>query len=395
MPETSSIKVEESDLAELVEEEAQISEYDIVSSPNDFNTLTINSFIDEGAIQTPGFQRNYVWDIKRASKLIESLILGLPVPQVFLYEENRNKFLIIDGQQRLLTVYFFMKERFPRKEKRGELRKVINSEGGLTAEILANDEFFVPFKLQLAKLPSGAPNRFSRLTYSTLGEYKNKFNLQPIRNVIVKQVAPRDDDSAVFEMFNRLNTGGVNLNTQEIRACLYHSSFFEGLFFLNERKGWRDILGAADPDFRMRDIEIILRSLSLRGSGDSYAGSMTGFINSFCKKAQSFPDSAVAAHADEWDWFLGLTESWGESTFWPGGAKFSALLFESTYCAALRLRAEGYRVEGIDSAKLSEFGRSADFTQWSQEGSTKTVNVKGRLNETYAFLKGLLAEDEK
>src|SRR5690349_14268549 len=109
------------------DEQEQISEYDIVSSPNDFNTLTINSFIDQGAIQTPGFQRNYVWDVKRASKLIESLILGLPVPQVFLYEENRNKFLVIDGQQRLLTVHFFMKGRFPRKEKRGELRKVLNS----------------------------------------------------------------------------------------------------------------------------------------------------------------------------------------------------------------------------------------------------------------------------
>ncbi|MBP0453476.1 DUF262 domain-containing protein [Kitasatospora sp. RG8] len=392
MAEASSIKVEDSDLIELIDEEGQISEYDIVSAPNDFNTLTINSFIDEGAIQTPGFQRNYVWDVKRASKLIESLILGLPVPQVFLYEESRNKFLIIDGQQRLLTVYFFMKERFPRKEKRGELRKIINTKGGLTEEILADDDFFVPFKLQLAKLPSGAANKFARLTYSTLGEYKNKFNLQPIRNVIVKQVAPRDDDSAVFEMFNRLNTGGVNLNTQEIRACLYHSDFFEGLFFLNERKDWREILGSADPDYRMRDIEIILRALSLRSAGDNYAGSMTSFINSFCKRAQSFSADDVAAHAAEWDWFLGVAASWDDSTFWPGGAKFSALLFEATYCAAIRLRAEGQSFEGVDSARIAEFGRSADFSKWSQEGSTKTVNVKGRLNETYEFIKGLIVE---
>lgn len=99
-----------------VDEEGQIDEYDITASPNDFNLLTLQSFIEGGAIQIPGFQRNYVWDKKRASKLIESFIIGIPVPQLFLYEEAKNKFLVIDGQQRLMTIYYFYKQRFPRKE---------------------------------------------------------------------------------------------------------------------------------------------------------------------------------------------------------------------------------------------------------------------------------------
>jgi uncharacterized protein with ParB-like and HNH nuclease domain len=102
------------------EDEFEIDEYDLTSSPNDFNVLTIQSFIESGSVKIPGFQRNYVWDIKRASKLIESLLLGLPVPQIFLYEESRNKFLVIDGQQRLMSIYYFIKQRFPRKEKRVE-----------------------------------------------------------------------------------------------------------------------------------------------------------------------------------------------------------------------------------------------------------------------------------
>lgn len=373
-------------------EQEQISEYDIVSSPNDFNTLTINSFIEQGAIQTPGFQRNYVWDIKRASKLIESLILGLPVPQVFLYEENRNKFLVIDGQQRLLTVHFFMKGRFPRKEKRNELRKVLNEHKGLTEELLANDEFFTPFKLQLPKLPNGSPNRFARLAYETLGDYQNQFNLRTIRNVIVKQVNPKDGDSSIFEMFNRLNTGGVNLNTQEIRASLYHSKFFESLFSLNEHKTWRSILRTSDPDFRMRDIEIILRALSLNRGTDSYSGSMTSFINSFCKEAQGFTEDQVARIGENWEWFLTIIRDWGEWAFWPGRSKFSALLFESVYSAAQRLRAEGYNLTLLDGAKVAAFGRSEDFSTYSQEGSTKTVNVKGRLAATYEFMHALAEE---
>jgi len=89
---------------ESSEEAGQIDEYDITSSPNDFNLLTLVSFIDAGAIKIPGFQRNYVWDKSRASKLIESLIIGIPVPQLFLYKEGKNKFLVIDGQQRLMSI---------------------------------------------------------------------------------------------------------------------------------------------------------------------------------------------------------------------------------------------------------------------------------------------------
>lgn len=70
-----------------------IDPYDITASPNDFNLVTLCSFIDRGAIKIPGFQRHFVWDLTRASRLIESLILGLPVPQLFLYEESRNSFL--------------------------------------------------------------------------------------------------------------------------------------------------------------------------------------------------------------------------------------------------------------------------------------------------------------
>src|ERR1700730_2805766 len=84
-------------------DDSQIDEYDITAAPNDFNVLTIFSFLESGSVRIPGFQRNYVWDLGRASKLIESLILGLPVPQVFLYEVERNRFLVIDGQQRLMS----------------------------------------------------------------------------------------------------------------------------------------------------------------------------------------------------------------------------------------------------------------------------------------------------
>ena len=82
---------------------------------NDFNVNTIVDLMDKGVIKIPDFQRNYVWDKKMTSKLIESLIIGIPISQVFLYEEQRNNFFVIDGQQRLLTIYFLKKVFFRKK----------------------------------------------------------------------------------------------------------------------------------------------------------------------------------------------------------------------------------------------------------------------------------------
>ncbi|WP_314951598.1 DUF262 domain-containing protein [Bradyrhizobium cosmicum] len=191
------------------EDELQIDEYDITATPNDFNVSTLFNFIESGAVRIPGFQRNFVWDQVRASKLIESLILGIPVPQLFLYEQARNRFLVIDGQQRLMSIYYFIKRRFPRKEKRVEIRAIFDREGKIPDEVLHDDEYFDDFKLKLSEKLPNQTNKFHGLNYSTLGDYKTQFDLRPIRNIIVKQNSPAGDDSSMYEVFNRLNTGGI------------------------------------------------------------------------------------------------------------------------------------------------------------------------------------------
>ena len=108
--------------------------------------------------------------IGRASKLVESLILGLPVPQIFLYEQGRNSFLVIDGQQRLLSIYYFMKQRFPRKDRRVKLAAIFADHGKIPDNVLHDDEYFMTFKLRLAEKLPGHPNKLKGLNYSTFGE---------------------------------------------------------------------------------------------------------------------------------------------------------------------------------------------------------------------------------
>jgi Protein of unknown function DUF262 len=367
------------------EDEGQIDEYDLNSTPNDFNVLTIFSFIESGAVKIPGFQRAYVWDIRRASKLIESLIIGLPVPQVFLYEEGQNSFLVIDGQQRLMTIYYFIKQRFPRKDKRAELRKLANEESKIPDEILHDDEYFENFRLSLANTSVGAPNKFARLNYATLGDYKTQLDLRTIRNVIIKQVRPSGDNS-IYEIFNRLNTGGINLTPQEIRSSLYHSRMSGVLIQLNTNETWRRLLGRDELDLHMRDVEILLRAVAVAKDSENYSPSMVRFLNRFSQSAQSFGSTAVADIVETVTWFFDACSELEGQAFLSRQGRFTVPLFEAIFAAACQTRSVLGTDWRLGNDIVAAIRNDTDFQSHSQEQTTSTVNVLGRLSAARKYV---------
>jgi len=371
--------LETGDKAEVDDEVGQIDEYDLTSSPNDFNVKTIFDFVESGAVKIPGFQRNYVWDIRRASKLIESLIIGLPVPQIFLYEEGRNSFLVIDGQQRLMTIYYFMRGRFPRRDKRVEIRRVFNEEGRIPDSILQDDSYFDNFNLQLSEVSPGRANKFNKLNYHTLDDHKLQFDLRTIRNIIVKQVRPSNDDSSIYEMFNRLNTGGILLSPQEIRSSLYHSDFYDALFKLNLDLRWRTLLGQLDPDLHMRDIEVLLRGIAMWKLGKDYAPSMVKFLNRYSKDAKTYTSQEIASVEAVVNTTLDAFSTLPREPFLTRQGRFSLPLFEAVFAAAAK-KLEREADWTISADALHELASSSDFQKHASEQTTNTSNVKGRLS---------------
>lgn len=370
------------------EEESLIGEYEIITTPNDFNIKTLFDFIDSGVITIPEFQRNYVWDIKRASKLIESIIIGLPVPQIFLYEEGRNKFLVIDGQQRLLSIYYFIKQRFPRKDKRTELRRIFDLQGRMPPETLHDDKYFTNFNLVLpGKLPN-QQNKFNGLNYSTLDEYRTTFDLRTLRNVVIRLVHPKNDNSAIFEIFHRLNTGGVNLSAQEIRMSLYHSDFYVMLSRINTRPEWRRLIGLAEPDLYMKDLEFLLRGFSMLIKGESYKPSMAKFLNGFSMDARSFTQQQVSYLESLFDSFLKSCTDLSSNSFESAGGRFGITVFESIFVAVCHEPyAEGQLVGGnIDPDSVKQLKRDLAFLDAAQQGTSSKINVSKRLERAQAII---------
>lgn len=367
----------------------QINEYDLTSTPNDFNILTINSFLDSGAIIIPGFQRNYVWDIKRASKLIESIILGLPVPQIFLYEESRNKFLVIDGQQRLMTIYYFIKQRFPRKEKRTELRKIYIENDGIPDEILHNDEYFSNFRLSLPKKSNGQDNIFNKLSYKSLGDYKTQFDLRPLRNIIVRQNYPTDDSSSVYEIFNRLNSGGMNLRPQEIRGSLYHSDFMTFVNNLNLNENWRKVIKSPNPDLHMKDVELLFRCLSFMINGENYTPSLAKFLNNFAQEAKSFNSNKVNNIRILSNNLIEKLSSYNSDIYFNDKTgRINTLLLESIFYFIGRKYFDQSQFEdlSINIENIERLKTDSEFLESISEGTTNTEKVKIRFRRAMEIL---------
>lgn len=223
--------------------------YEIKTYGADFTIEILSKKFDSGEIIVPDFQRLYVWPPKKASKLIESFLLNLPVPQIFLYrEEKKQDLLVVDGQQRLKTINYFVNEKF---------------ENGT--------EFVL----------RGVKQQWWGKKYSTLTEPdRRKLNNYILRATIFEQVDPKDN-SSIFEIFNRLNTGGMPLNQQEIRKCVIRGNINNFIEKLNLHKNWREILNKKSPDARMKDLEMILRFFALWQNWKKYKKPMKDFITKF------------------------------------------------------------------------------------------------------------------
>ena len=375
-------------------DDLQIEEYDITASPNDFTVMMLCSFVDSGLIRIPGFQRNFVWDIGRASRLIESLILGLPVPQLFLYEQERNTFLVIDGQQRLMSIYYFVKKRFPRIERRAEVRRILDREGGMSERILHDDYYFQKFDLRLGTSDvSDRENKLAGLNYGTLGDYRARLDLRPIRNIIVKQNAPIGDDSSIFEMFNRLNSGGVNLRPQEIRTSLYDSEFYKMLYRINAECGeWRKLLRSDSPDLHMKDIEILLRGFAMLMDGTHYGPSMIDFLNRFSHKCTSnSPDENAYLERLFRSFLLACAALPDDAFLNKRNNRFNVALYEAVFAGSgKRALAENRLIEGVlDPRRIRDLEMDEEFSAAALGGTANTANVEKRLSRAEAIVGSL------
>lgn len=221
----------------------------------DFTISTLATLLREEKIVIPEFQRKYVWKRPQASKLIESLIIQCPIPVIYLDQEDDGTLMVIDGNQRLMSIKLFLENGY-----------------------------------RLQKL-SAFPDLNGLLFKQLDPRFRSHIENRTIRCItILKETHPQ----IKFDVFERLNTGAVQLNPQELRHGLYHGQLMEKLDEWGRYGTWKSLSGIKD-DKRMRGSELILRFLALTYDLPRYEKPLATFLNKF---AQS---NRAATRADEFE----------------------------------------------------------------------------------------------
>ena len=238
------------EIEDLNEEETAPYEYSITSYGADYTVEGLVDKLNKAKMVIPKFQRSYVWNVTQASRFIESLLFGLPVPGIFLSKESETqKLLVIDGQQRLKSLQFFYEGLF--KGREFKLKNVHSMYDGKSYKELTESE-------------------------------KLKLDDSIIHATIIKQDEPSHDSTSIYHVFERLNTGGTMLQPQEIRASIYHGPLNDLLSELGDSTDWNFLYGK--PHLKLKDQELILRFIALYYDLDNYKKPLKEFLNKYMAK---------------------------------------------------------------------------------------------------------------
>lgn len=253
-------------------------------------------------VETAGFQRGFVWNRPQMDRFIESLLLGYPIPGIMLVQQQDKRYLVLDGQQRLTTMLAFY---------RG---------------IHDGQEFSL----------KNVSDQFRDLTYRSLPqEMRRHLDNAFIQATIVKTDGTEESLDAVYQVFERLNSGGTQLTPHEIRIALFAGPIVTFLDQLNHDESWRALYGPISP--RLRDQELILRILALYVSANTYRRPLKKFLNDFMGEHRSLDKLPVSHLAETFTSAARLLiEGPGRSALRRSGAQINAALTDALFVGLMR-----------------------------------------------------------
>ncbi|WLR54613.1 DUF262 domain-containing protein [Mesobacillus subterraneus] len=341
-------------------EEADEEIYDIKSWGADLSFRELIMMFDDDDLIKPEIQRNYVWDKTMASRFIESILMGLPVPSIFLSKMKNDKYLIIDGFQRFMTVYDFVKGLF-------------------------NDQ--TPFKLTNSKKiqPKWAGKSFIELSEDD----KRKIKTTTIHAIIFDH----KDDASLFQIFERINTGGRSLSSQEIRNCLYHNEMNKLLLQLNQNKDWRYIYGNDKYD-RMTDVEHILRFFAFKS--DDVKSKMSGqlllkrYLSEFMGDERIYKNEKILMeYKEEFDKVIKYIRKNFNKEIFKARNSFKSPIFDSIAIATAHALSVNKDLEDISQDKIDSLLKDEDFNTYTTLRTTNYEHINKRINIAANKLYGL------
>ncbi len=268
--------------------------------------------LEKGDYIIPGFQRMYRWKETQVEELAVSLVRGMPIPPIYCYRNREQQIVILDGQQRIFSLYLYFKGKYLRRTKNAfvDFRKTTCAESGLWECLeksgLKDKTYYMRYK------ESNGEEQCIDITYNHLSDrLKRKIDFAPLTIVIINVDSEEYKEKTLHKIFANLNIGGPPLSSQELRNGIYNCKFYEMLYDLNDHnKKWRVLYSGnpnADVNKESKDVELLLRMCAfkyyVKGKGEKfvltgYKGKISVLLDDFSERARKFDENQIKIYRE-------------------------------------------------------------------------------------------------
>lgn len=336
----------------------------LVLQQSDLSLKSIADMVEDGAIDiSPKYQRRERWDSKKESDLIESFLLNIPVPPIYLAEDEYGTYSVIDGKQRLTAITNF-----------------------LTGVLKLNNL-----------------ERFKELEGFTFNELpkalKNALSIRPYLRVVT--ILKQSDSELKHEVFLRLNKAGVALNSQEIRNVAFRGKFNDMLFKLASNEQFSALLKSDDKKGKvyreMIDVQFVLRFFTVKHTWENFPGNMDMAMDSFMRDFYRSNDNEVASYSEDFNRALrSCIAIWGDKSFMKPNASRKVLqgFFDiQMVCVSMlsdtQLNRAIVEKEQVKKRLEEELDINEDFLKSVSQFTSNPKAVKYRIQHFLSVIKGI------
>lgn len=331
------------------------AERKVVTQPLDLSVQTLMEQWNNKLLVLPEIQREYVWDNAKASRLIESLILNIPIPVLYFAETEEAKYEIFDGHQRVKSIVNYLSGVFPLSG--------------------------------LAVLREYRGKRFSQLP-----EREQRFlKMRTLRTILI---SIDSHPNMKFEIYERLNTGSISLNAQELRNSIYRGDFNNLLHDLAKVQSFRALIGTKTPRRRMVDEEAILRFFAMHAKLSEYRPPLKTFLNKYMGSMRNLEPAQIARHRDLFEHAVervrGLLDSIAFRILKPDGTPLepavNRALLEAQLLVCSWLEPTSHPSPDRVKREITDLFRNDQFTDAVQRATGDRSRTLQRVRDTAAAL---------
>lgn len=331
----------------------------------------INMYKDKEIIISPEYQRAFRWDEQRQSDFIESILLGIPFPSIFVATNPDGKWELIDGLQRVSTVLAFFNEL---KDENGD-----------------------PYPKNGLELVEGSLIKgLKGITIDTLPlEYKLQIKRTPCR---VEIILKESEFKMRYELFKRLNTGGEGLSRQEIRNCIFRgldSRYSNFVAELSNNEIFREIVNISTLNEEMMYYEeLVLRYLTLKNQGTRYAQAniqdyMDDYLESQCRE---FNESIVNSDRQLFENIMNVLKGLKEKYIFKLGRRYFTTSMYDAIMLSLSEESKNLSQINIDELgkRIAELKERKEFTRYVGSASSNPTSITNKVKIAKQILLGIL-----